>query len=113
MLFKNKWTILGLAVVVGIGIWYSLPSDSSSDDLLVSEDLTGASGPIDQELVATLLELRSVTLSGTIFSDPVFQSLKDFGVQIVPEPAGRANPFAPLNSQEAVVPTQTPVDTDL
>ncbi len=54
-----------------------------------------ASGP-DQELIALLLELRGLTLDGVLFEDPVFRSLEDFGKELVTEPVGRINPFAPL-----------------
>jgi hypothetical protein len=63
--------------------------------LLVTEDLTQATES-DRDIVNVLLQLRAVTLSGTIFTDPTFMTLQDFGSEIVPEPVGRPNPFAPL-----------------
>ena len=66
---------------------------------LTSEDVELEGGPVestvDRELVETLLALRAVTLSGSIFQDIAFQSLKDFGTPIMPEPIGRENPFTP------------------
>ena len=85
--------IIGVVVVVGALGWGLLGSSQPAPLLSVQDASAGA----DQELVSTLLQLRAVTLSGTIFSDPVFMSLKDFGRDIVPEPVGRPNPFAPLS----------------
>ena len=96
MLSHNKIVIGVLALLVGAGAWYGLSGSSSPTDLLVTEDFTTPSSESDKDLVSTLLQLRSVSLEGTIFSDPAFQGLQDFGSQIIPEPVGRPNPFAPL-----------------
>jgi hypothetical protein len=106
-LLKNKIVMLVLAGVVLAGIvWYSfLGGGGVKAPLLTTEDLT-AQGAIDSDVVAILLQLRAVSLSGTIFSDPVFRSLQDFGSEIVPEPVGRQNPFAPLGATSNIQ-TQT------
>ena len=100
-IFKNKMVMLVLAGVVLAGIvWYSFLRDKSAPVLLQTEDLTSATA-VDSDIVEILLQLRAVSLSGTIFTDPVFISLQDFGREIVPEPVGRPNPFAPLNGVQA------------
>ena len=86
--------IAGIGTVIILGaLWYGLTGTATPPPVL--QQGSGGSSE-DQELVATLLALRAVTLSGTIFNDPVFMSLQDFGVAITPEPVGRPNPFAPL-----------------
>ena len=52
-----------------------------------------------QELLLTLGNLRSITLDPTLFTNPLFVSLSDFGVTIPPQPSGRRNPFAPVGAQ--------------
>jgi len=100
-LFKNRIVILVLAGVVLAGVvWYSFMRDKGTKPLLQTEDLTEATA-VDNDVVQILLQLRAVSLSGTIFSDPVFLSLTDYGSQIVPEPVGRANPFAPIGATGA------------
>jgi hypothetical protein len=95
-LLQNKLVILVLGGVVIAGVvWYSFLRDRGDTSLLQTNDLTQAT-EADADIVNTLLELRSVSLSGTIFSDPAFLRLRDFGRDIVPEPVGRPNPFAPL-----------------
>ena len=44
----------------------------------------------------TLTDLQSVSLDAPIFKNPAFITLQDFSRQIVPEPIGRHDPFAPL-----------------
>ncbi len=101
MLKNNKLAVGTLAVLVAVGAWYFLGGSGGGEPVLVTEDLSAPSSQVERDLVATLLQLRSVSLDGTILGDPTFQSLKDFGSEIVPEPVGRENPFAPLESQKA------------
>lgn len=95
-----------LAVFIAIGVWFGLTSSTPSGELLSTENVID-NGP-EQELVSTLLALRAVKLDAAIFSDPAFMSLKDFSTQIVPEPVGRPNPFAPVTNASAapVVPVR-------
>jgi|SRR3989344_4164518 len=93
-----------LAVVVGAVLlalmWYML--GGTSGDVPLTETTTfDSETAAERSIVETLLALRAVSLSGTIFSDPVFQVLKDFGTPIIPEQAGRPNPFAPLGVDRA------------
>lgn len=102
---KNRTFLLIIAgIFLAIAMWYSFLRDKTPAPLIQSADLTRATGA-DSDVVQTLLQLRAVSLSGTIFSEPAFMSLQDFGSQIVPEPVGRMNPFAPLSSSAAATTT--------
>jgi hypothetical protein len=95
-ILQNKFVILVLGSVVAAAAgWYLFLRDTTPQALLTTEDLTTSSGA-DKDVVETLLQLRAITLSGTIFTDPAFIALKDNGTQIVQEPMGRPNPFLPL-----------------
>lgn len=95
-LLQNKFlTVLLGAAIFAAGGWYVFLRDTSDAPLVQTQDLT-ATTAADKEVVETLLQLRAITLSGTILSDPAFVRLKDTGTQIVPEPVGRSNPFLPL-----------------
>lgn len=113
IIVHNKYSIAALAVIVIIGAWYVLgDSGNAVPEGLVTETFSTPEAEADRDLVATLLQLRAVKLEGSIFSDPLFQSLRDFGSEIVPEPVGRENPFAPLSGQTAGVGgTQTATST--
>jgi hypothetical protein len=106
---QHKVLFLGAVVVVAICIWYGLTQNSAPPALLTTVDVAGApvEGSADQELVSTLLTLRAVALAGTIFQDPAFKYLRDFGTTIVAEPIGRQNPFAPLTSTAPPAAAQT------
>ncbi len=98
---RYKWILIGLGVVVAGFFWYASSGKKAPDAVLTTETAKETVNSADKDLVETLLTLRAVTLSGTIFSDPAFNSLKDFGTQIVPEPIGRPDPFAPLSARTA------------
>lgn len=92
---KNILYLILAGVVLAGVVWYSFMRERAPESLLQVDDLTEA-GAIDGDVVAVLLQLRAVSLAGTIFTDPVFQSLKDFGSPVVDEPVGRPNPFVPI-----------------
>lgn len=100
---------IGLVVVLVGVLWYGLTQNAAPAPVLTTVSSTGSptQESADQELVATLLTLRAVTLSGTIFQDPAFVTLRDFGTTIVAEPIGRQNPFAPLGVRTTGAATST------
>lgn len=93
---NNKLATIAVAIVIAGALWYGFSGSSPSPALLGTETAGGAVNAEDQDLVATLLKLRSVTLTGTIFSSQVFVGLHDFSTEITQEPVGRVNPFAPI-----------------
>jgi len=95
--YKNI-LIIGLVVVVAF-FGYSFFFTNSSDTVL-QKNTTGASATIDNELIALLLQLKSLKLDDSIFSDTTFKSLEDFSQELVSEPVGRVNPFAPFGANQ-------------
>lgn len=106
LIAQNKLLVIAGGIAIAVGLWYGLSPSSSSDALLVA-DQTGGPG---QEVVDTLRQLDAVKLDGTLFSNPTFSSLRDFSTQIIPEPVGRPNPFAPLSA--TTTPSASPSHAD-
>jgi hypothetical protein len=96
-ILKHKAISIIIAGLLAVAVWYFFSGSSSSDSVL-STDQPDQAPQGTQDLVQSLLALQSVTLSGTIFSNPSFQVLRDFTTPITPEPAGRDDPFAPLGT---------------
>ena len=97
-LFRRYKTVLLIGILVIIAfVVYSILFGNTTDEVLVSETQQERS-EIESELIALLLQLREVELDPSLFGDPVFQSLRDFSTELVPEPVGRQNPFAPLGA---------------
>ena len=110
-LLHNKVVLGILAVLIAGGLWIGLSQSSapsSSSTAITTANASGSDAAVGQasnadanSIVEVLLALRAVKLEGTIFSEPTFQSLKDFSTAIVPEPVGRPDPFAPNTSVSA------------
>lgn len=112
-MFKSNALIVILgAVLVAGGAWYVFLRDTTPQPLLTTQDLTTSEGAADREVVETLLQLRAITLAGTILTDPAFLRLVDTGTQIVPEPVGRPNPFLPLTRTGSSTPPQQASQSD-
>ncbi len=92
----HKIIVVIISLLVAAFVWIGLSSSggSASGSLLTTE-VVANNGP-DADLVATLLALRAVRLDASLFTDPAFVSLRDYSTEIIPEPIGRPNPFAPL-----------------
>src|SRR3989344_5671903 len=103
-LLRNKLILVISALVVAGIARYGLSPPPPVPDLTSTPIATLGTKNIGQGIITTLLSLRAVKLEGTIFSNTVFKQLKDFSTEIVVEPAGRTNPFAPLSAPSAPPP---------
>ena len=90
MIIKKTFFIFTFLFLALFGT-FTLVSAASS--LLVSN---GGSLKIGNDLLVLLLEIKSIELHGDIFEDKAFTNLKDFGVEIAPQPVGRDNPFSAI-----------------
>jgi hypothetical protein len=90
---KNK-ILTGVVVLALAGVLYFAFFSSSATPSLSSSDVN----PVSQDLLVTLANLHTIRLDGSIFSNPAFVSLTDFGVIIPSQDRGRRNPFAPVGA---------------
>lgn len=102
----KTYLLVALGVIAVLGLWWAFSQGPSSNSLVKTEG--EGTNQVEKGLVDTLLQLRAVSLSGTIFSDPAFTNLRDFGTQIIAEPVGRTNPFAPVTIVATSSPKNTP-----
>ncbi len=93
-ILKNKKLMGVLAGVVVVALGYYWWSSGSSAPLLSSSG--EGTSPMSQEILVTLGQLHTIKLDPSVFTNPVFVSLTDFGVTIPPQQSGRRNPFAPV-----------------
>lgn len=95
-MFKDKKTLIygSILAVLLVVAYFVLFAGGEGDIVTVaSQDPTSA---VSEELIKTLTSLNTIKLDESLFSDPAFVSLSDFGVIIPEQPIGRRNPFAPL-----------------
>jgi hypothetical protein len=107
--------IIIIAVVLGVlYLAYSMFFKKSDTDTLIS----GADGlgtrrnladtqVLGNQITQALIQIESLNLDKSVFSNPIYLSLIDKSEPIIPEPIGRRNPFAPLTD------TSVNYDTDI
>ena len=110
--FQNKANVItaGLILVVLFGGGYFLFSSRqpvNTEESFVSPDtqslpigfgamVASSNAGASTNLISVLSGLRSISLDPTIFQDPAFLSLQDFGIPLQEEQIGRYNPFLPI-----------------
>ena len=99
----------GVVLLAGIYVYMTYFSTPSSATLTSTDSNT----TLSQNLLVTLQNLHTIKLDNSIFSDPAFQSLTDFGVVIPAEAVGRRNPFIPLSTGATAGSTGTSVTLPL
>lgn len=95
-------------ILLGGAAWYGMMGGGTKAPAGVVTTQNVAQGAVSDEqraILDTLFQLRAIQLTGTIFGNPAFTSLKDFRTEIVAEPIGRRNPFAPLELDAAAAAT--------
>jgi hypothetical protein len=106
VLKKNKIVLVVIAFLVAGFVWYGMSGGSAPETLITTDALGGVGSPQaaqERAMLDTLFQLKAIQLSGNIFSNVAFQSLRDFRTEIVSEPIGRKNPFAPLGDDGGTV----------
>jgi len=100
---QNKKLLIAFAIATIFFMWNMLggSNDTSSNAILISDAQDDTQvvprTEVDQEIVRLLIDMRSLRLDGSLFVSPGFGMLHDFSREIVPEPQGRPNPFAPIS----------------
>ena len=91
---ENKlFVAIALLAVCGGG-YYFFTQKTGSTDLVTTTDSSAV--PEAEEILQKLSTLQEIQLDESVFRDPVYLSLSDFGVVLTPEPIGRRNPFLPI-----------------
>ncbi|PIQ68229.1 MAG: hypothetical protein COV91_05220 [Candidatus Taylorbacteria bacterium CG11_big_fil_rev_8_21_14_0_20_46_11] len=98
----NKSVVIGggaaFIIIVGGFIYYLVTESSGGNVAMTHVEASPLQTTLGRDLLKTLARLKSTKIDTSIFSDPVFTSLKDFGVTISSQPVGRRNPFAPIGT---------------
>lgn len=95
--YKNPILLIALIGAAAFA-YFTFFAESEPESLSrtqVSEQVGSGS-----ELLQLLLEVRSIQLDDSIFSDPAFQELDSTVQELSPQPTGRTNPFAPLGAPD-------------
>ena len=96
----NKKTLIGIVIILiiaaGIYFYTSSSSPSSSSGGLLQAEASPEASAAAARVLTLLNQIRSLRIDRTLFSDPAYQTLRDYSVPIPAVGVGRPNPFAPL-----------------
>lgn len=92
-LLKN----LLIALVGAVVIWFGYQFFFAGDDALTVDggEFNTQASRDTQEFLKRLQQLRAMKLDTSLFSDGRFRTLVDHRREVLDEPVGRSNPFAP------------------
>lgn len=93
---QHKTKLLIGAILLFAFILYGVFFTGDDDTALLTSDVSSEAAAGNADLINLLTQLRSLTLDETFFDNPTFRGLSDFSVEILPQPVGRQNPFAPF-----------------
>jgi hypothetical protein len=86
-----------LIVLAGC-VWYFFGRTSSEEIVGIG---AGPSSGSEAIFIALATQLGTISFDTAIFGDPRFSALQDIHTNVVPEAAGRRDPFAPLSGVSA------------
>ncbi|HRH55262.1 MAG TPA: hypothetical protein PK609_00115 [Candidatus Paceibacterota bacterium] len=93
---KNAVSIIALVVVVvGAGVYFIWMREPATPNVSIDDTLSSANEAQASFLILAE-QLEPVAFDASILSDPRFLALVDIQTIIVPEAAGREDPFARL-----------------
>jgi hypothetical protein len=93
---QNKNMLMLLAVVIVIALLYFFVF--KKEDPLVETSSSSQADIVGQDVINELTRLKTlVSMNTQLFSNPIFTSLKDTSVTVVPVSTGRKNPFLPVS----------------
>lgn len=96
ILRKNMVPILGVVLLAG-GLYVYMTYFAKPPGEAFTSSSQGS--PVSQDTLAVLASLHVIKLDTSIFTNPVFESLTSFGVELTPENVGRRNPFLPVGTK--------------
>ena len=111
---KNIIILVVVAVILILVYFYFIKGNSDQTALISSSpnpvlpaNGANADSQITQDFLSLLLNVRSIKLDDTIFSDVAFKNLSDSSITLTPDGTeGRTNPFAPLGSATITAPVK-------
>jgi hypothetical protein len=92
---NTKNIIIGLLALLAIGgaVYYFFFNNSAPT--VVTDSLAPSATELaSQDIIVMVEKLKTVSIESSLFSEPIFTSLRDFSVPLLQENQGRLNPFS-------------------
>ena len=96
-----------IVIAAAIGYFYFYGNSASTPSTLLSSSPTSDSAIVGAQVLGLLNQIQSLKIDTSIFTDPGYNTLRDYSVAIPPVNVGRPNPFAPLPGFSNTAPAPT------
>jgi|ETN02SMinimDraft_4_1059925.scaffolds.fasta_scaffold133804_2 hypothetical protein len=97
---RYKVIIISIVIIIlAIFLYQKFVLDKKEDASINIVAVGGDVNGVGQEMIRLLYELNRIKFDTSIFEDPLFNSLVDHSLEVVAEPLGRPDPFAPIGSE--------------
>ncbi|OHA93248.1 MAG: hypothetical protein A3H52_01065 [Candidatus Zambryskibacteria bacterium RIFCSPLOWO2_02_FULL_39_26] len=90
---KNKNILVPILILLALAVmayFYYRGGDTE----MISLDQSADTGPLGQDILILAEKLNILSIDASVFSSVLFTTLVDWSLPLLPEPQGRANPFA-------------------
>ncbi len=91
---RNNIILVVLGILVAAAALYMLFGRGSTEDAVQIENAPASQA--ETNFLNLTAEIEPVDFDASVLADPRFMALQDISTAIVPESAGRVDPFAPL-----------------
>jgi len=92
---SNILLIISVIIVLGGGVYYFFFFDRADTSALTSDTILASDAEL--EFMTLVSRLDPIVFDTRLLSDPRFVNRQDLRTTIIPENAGRQDPFAPLS----------------
>jgi hypothetical protein len=111
---KGKQTMIDIVIVLALPLvaflGYYFWNSNENNALLSIIAPPPESQAYGTKAKAALASLKSITMDDSLFSDPIYTSLKEFHVDVPPSVLGRANPFTTPDAVRAAKSSKLPTN---
>lgn len=95
---KYKTAIIVISIaLVGLVVYSFMTGAPKDESSLIVTPAQNEAALLGNEIITALNQVNTLRLSQDIFSNPVYQTLRDRSQEIPPEPVGKRNPFDPIS----------------
>ena len=101
---SSKKTIIIMVVIIVVAIiayFYYEGGNTVTSSSLETSQVTSDAQAAGARVLNLLNQIKSLKIDTSLFSDPAYETLRDYTVAIPQEQVGRANPFAPIPGLQA------------
>jgi glucose-6-phosphate isomerase len=91
-------SLIGIGIIIAAVVvtYIALSKGPAESDSLLQSQATPEAAVVSARILNLLNQIKSLKIDTTLFTDPAYQTLVDYSVQIPPVDVGRPNPFAPI-----------------